>query len=288
MAVRWIAEIGSNHNQDIVRTLKLIDEAKRIGCWAVKFQLFRAEQLYHSSFTEQIEKMKKWELPEHFIDYIRLRCDTVGIKFICTPFDLGAVELLKDKVDWLKIGSYELMYTDLIQAVAKTGKKWMISAGMESFELSNNFMQHIRAAEREGRFCENPPSVIFACNSNYPAKVENCNLKNINKLKNYFRPSRSGWSDHTTYPGVIYKAIACGAEYIEFHFDLGDAMGFEYSVGHCWLPNEIEEVIKNVRIGEVAYQNNDTGETEAMKWRTDPVDGLRPMREYRKELLNAD
>ena len=39
-----IAEIGSNHNQDIKLAYKLIDEAKKAGADAVKFQTFKAEK----------------------------------------------------------------------------------------------------------------------------------------------------------------------------------------------------------------------------------------------------
>ena len=40
-----IAEAGSNHNGDIKQALKLIDIAANSGADAVKFQLFKAENL---------------------------------------------------------------------------------------------------------------------------------------------------------------------------------------------------------------------------------------------------
>ena len=42
----FIAEICSNHLNNLSRSKKLIDEAKRIGCDAVKFQLFKADKLF--------------------------------------------------------------------------------------------------------------------------------------------------------------------------------------------------------------------------------------------------
>ena len=42
----FIAEICSNHLNDLKRSKRLIDEAKRIGCNAVKFQLFKADKLF--------------------------------------------------------------------------------------------------------------------------------------------------------------------------------------------------------------------------------------------------
>ena len=276
MKTRFIAEISSNHNQDIARTLSLIDEAKRVGCWAVKFQLFKAELLYHKSFKAQIEKMKKWELPESFLPIIRRRCDKLGLKFICTPFDLEAVETLIPFVDYFKVGSYELLWDDLIKAIIKTGKLWMLSTGMDGVDK-------IRGKKWKGKKI-NPCYAILHCNSNYPAKPENCNLDQITKNQAWFHFQKHGWSDHTVEPGIIYKAISLGAEFIEFHFDLESMLGFESSVGHCWPPRKIKQVIDNVRIGEMAEVSKNTAEQEASKWRTDPIDGLRPLREYRKEL----
>ena len=42
----FIAEIGSNFNQDLNTGYKLIDMAKNCGADAVKFQLFSAKKLY--------------------------------------------------------------------------------------------------------------------------------------------------------------------------------------------------------------------------------------------------
>jgi len=276
MSIKFIAEIGSNHNRDIVRTLKLIGEAKKIGAWGVKFQLFRAHKLYAPEFKAQIKKMKKWELPVNFINHIKMRCQTNNLKFICTPFDLDAVDFLKNRIDIFKIGSYELLYTNLIKAVIETEQPWIMSTGMTTFS------QIAEIVEKE---LNNPPCALLACNSNYPAEPENCNLGTISKLKNYFFRCLVGWSDHTVKPGVIYKAIALGAKIIEFHFDLEDGKGFESKIGHCWKPSQIKDVIHNIKIGEIAEQHNDSNETEAKKWRTDPKDGMRPLREFRKELL---
>ena len=43
--ILFIAEIGSNHDNDFSKCKKLIIAAKKAGCDAVKFQLFRADKL---------------------------------------------------------------------------------------------------------------------------------------------------------------------------------------------------------------------------------------------------
>ena len=66
----FIAEICSNHLNDINRCKKLIDKAKEIGCHAVKFQLFKAEQLFAKEIllkSKQHKKIKKLELSRKLI-----------------------------------------------------------------------------------------------------------------------------------------------------------------------------------------------------------------------------
>lgn len=286
----FIAEIGSNHNRDLNRTLQLIDKAREIGCWAVKFQLFKASNLYHPSFVKQIEKMKQWELPEYFLESIKERCVKNDLKFICTPFDLDCIEILEYiGVDFLKIGSYELYYMDLINAVIDTKIPWMISAGM--LEYPGNLIAIHSIAQSK-----NPIVVIFHCCSNYPAKPENCNLQSIKQMIKIFGVTKTpiGWSDHTRNAGLVLAAIGQGASVIEFHFDLDDQKGFESEFGHCWTVSEAKRLINragflesigNLIIPPDSWLYSDPQEQEASKWRTDPEDGLRPLKKYRAELL---
>ena len=46
ITTKLIAEIGSNHNRSLKRCFKIIDEAKNLGFYAVKFQLFKIDKLF--------------------------------------------------------------------------------------------------------------------------------------------------------------------------------------------------------------------------------------------------
>ena len=285
---QFIAEIGSNHNRSIKRTLALIDAAKEIGAWGVKFQLFRAERLYHSSFTKQISKMKQWELPLEFITWISIRCHELGLKFICTPFDLDAVKWLKNYVDYLKIGSYEMLYFPLMKAVVKTGVPWIYSIGM------TNKMDDVIWPITLGQDHNNLPYAVLHCVSNYPAKPEHCNLSRIQEIKSFGYPIEVGWSDHTRNSELVLTAIAQEAEIVEFHFDLEDGLGVESEFGHCWTPTEAKQLINRAKflkkigfhmfLQKKEWINSEPMEQEASKWRMDPEDGMRPLKRYRKEL----
>lgn len=282
--IKWICEVGSNHNGSLDRIYKLIDTAKDIGANAIKFQLFRAEQLWSDPETQK--KMHRWELPEEYIPEISIYCKKIGIEFGCSVFFLGGVNILYPFVDWYKIGSYELIYLDLIREVAtppwnnetenfSTNKPMILSTGMGTDEEID------KALFETKMWVDCPNITLLHCNSCYPGMPKDCDLERIEHLKIFYDDYTIGWSDHTRHPGVIYAAIAHGAEVIEFHMDL-DGQGWEYSVGHCWLPSEIKPVIDNVRIGEMAIQSSEQNLEQLRQQRTD-VDGMRPLKEIRQD-----
>ena len=109
------------------------------------------------------------------------------------------------------------------------------------------------------------------------------------KQRKNLRKNKIGWSDHTKEPGVILRAIhKYNAEIIEFHLDL-DKKGKEFKFGHCWLPNEINQVIKLVNKGLVSDGNGkllpSKSELNERLWRADPKDGLRPIKKIRNRIF---
>ena len=96
----FIAEISSNHSRDIDRAIEFIDTVSKIGCDAVKFQLFKIDRLFSPEILENSKKLrdrKKWELPVEFLPKLLQRCKEKNIQFSCTPFYLDAVKELEDK-----------------------------------------------------------------------------------------------------------------------------------------------------------------------------------------------
>ena len=94
MPTQFIAEVSSNHHQSLERCLEFVEAAAQIGCDAVKFQLFRIEQLFAPeilSRSESHRQRKQWELPLEFLPPLAKRCEELGIAFSCTPFHLQAV-----------------------------------------------------------------------------------------------------------------------------------------------------------------------------------------------------
>lgn len=279
----FIAEVSSNHAQDLDRCREFIETAARIGCDAVKFQLFRIDELFSSEILEKSAEhraRRQWELPVSFLPELRQCCTDNNIQFSCTPFYMEAVEELKPYVDFYKIASYELLWLDLIQACAKTKIPTLLSTGMANLD-------EISAAAKAFHRAGGSDLTLFHCVSGYPAPPDQCNLAAIETIADATRLP-VGWSDHSRTPAVIERAVhKYGAPVIEFHLDLDEA-GAEYKTGHCWLPEEIEPVIRDVRRSLEAdgdgIKQPTAAELSDRIWRADPSDGVRPMLEMRDQL----
>ena len=286
MTVTFIAEVSSNHAQDLGRARAFIDASAEAGCDAVKFQLFRISEMFAPEVLAQSadhRRRQDWELPIDFLPKLAEHCVDRGIQFSCTPFYLEAVKELEPFVSFYKIASYELLWQDLLRAVAETGKPVVISTGMAT-------MPEIRAAVSTLESAGATDISILHCVSAYPTPIEECNLAAIKTIRDE-TGYRTGWSDHTVEAAVIERAIhRWGAEIIEAHIDL-EGQGAEFESGHCWLADDLASVIARIRKAERAdghaHKSPTPAELPDREWRADPVDGLRPMQGIREDWAKA-
>lgn len=243
--IKFIAEVGSNGNNDISRIKKLIDSAKELGFWAVKFQKFKADRLYFDK--KHYDILKEREFPDRFIPLISEYCKAKDIKLGFSVFYKEAVDELKHYVDYFKISSFDILRHDLIKKCIMTGKPLHFSAGLATdYDLYN-------INEIKPKF----ESVLYHCVSGYPTKPKNCCLDRIRDfcVENEL-PYRVGYSDHSVCISVIIQSILNGAKYIEMHFDLDDMKGAESDVGHVWPESKCKELfnfINDMKIARDGY-----------------------------------
>ena len=277
----FIAEVSSNHHQDLDRCKAFIDAAADIGCDAVKFQLFHIRELFAPDVlarSEEHRRREAWELDPAMLAPLAAYAASRRLAFCCTPFYLEAVAELEPHVAFYKIASYELLWDDLLRAVAATGKPVILSTGMATLDEVRHAVDVLR--EAQGRAI-----TLLHCSSAYPTPAEEANLAAIETMRLEFG-CPVGWSDHTRSPGVIARAVhRWNAATVEFHLDL-DGEGPEYAAGHCWLPEEIAPVIRGARLGLSADGDGikapRLSEKADRDWRADPSDGLRPLRHLRE------
>ncbi|WP_421900014.1 N-acetylneuraminate synthase family protein [Maridesulfovibrio sp.] len=277
----FIAEVSSNHSCDLKRCYEFIDTAARIGCGAIKFQLFKIKELFASEILNQSAEHRnreQWELPESFIPLLADRCRKKEILFSCTPFYLDAVAILAPHVDFFKIASYELLWTDLLEKCGSSGKPIVLSTGMADMDEISTAVETLSNAG-----CDD--LTLLHCVSGYPAPATQANLAAMQTMRENFN-CKIGWSDHTVSEAVIQRAIhKYDAQVIELHLDLDEA-GEEYKFGHCWLPDQVERMINDIHEGFAADGNGIKSPVDAelpdREWRADPADGLRPLKSIRK------
>lgn len=299
MKTRFVAEVSSNHwtarplgrAAHLERALAFVDRAAEIGCAAVKFQQFKIDQLFAPVALRVHEKLRKraaWELPEEFNVALAARAREKGIAFASTPFYHAAVDLLAPHVDFFKIASYQLLWHEILGAVARTGKPVVLATGMAN-------LREVRSAVECLRKNGCADLTLLHCVSVYPTPPEAANLRAIETLRKEF-DLPVGWSDHTRSREVIDLAVRrFQAAMVEFHFDI-DAQGVESEGGHCWSPGEIAWALRNLeqaRAADLPRSHVALGdgrkeprgiEAQERRWRTDPSDGLRPTLEERQRL----
>ena len=287
----FIAEISSNHNGDLNRCKELIDATHEAGCDGVKFQLFKIRELFsEEAIRKKPELLKRieWELKEEIIPELASYAKNKGLLFSCTPFYIEGVKSLTSYVDFFKIASYELLWKDLFNACANTGKPLVFSTGMSTPDEIASALDTLKGSRVK-------EILILHCNSAYPTPINHVNLSVIKTLREKFAdylPGKAiefGWSDHTVSDSVVINSVLkYDSKMVEFHIDL-DGSGYEFQSGHCWLPNQIKKVISILNEAKLAEGNPEINPSPSelieREWRADPSDGLRPLLTTRAKIL---
>ena len=249
-----IAEIGINHNGDVLLAKKLIDVASKSGANAVKFQKRNLDLIYQKEILENpnldsqgteilIDVLKEVELDEIGYNEIIEYCKEKKITFLCTPWDHTSVDFLeKLNVAGYKVSSADMTNIPLIKYIANTKKPMIISTGMSTLEEIEKTVIFVKDL--------NAPFMLLHCNSTYPSPIDLLNLKMIHLLKQKFSVP-VGYSGHETsiYPSIT--AANLGALVVERHITLDKKMeGLDHAAS--LEPNEFEQLIKGIRESELA------------------------------------
>ena len=177
-----IAEIGSNWEGKLSIAKKIISECKSAGADAVKFQMWRATDLYSETHPEW-STIKKSELTFDKAIKIKQICDDLKIEFMCSVFYPEAVTFLESLgVNRYKIASRTCLLKDpfaieTLQKKASTKKPVIISMGMGG-----------NKRKIEKIFLKNNVTFCY-CISDYPLNFDKINWKKAVIF--------DGFSDHT-------------------------------------------------------------------------------------------
>lgn len=226
MSTFIIAEIGINHNGDLETATKLIAGAHAAGADAVKFQKRTLDKVYTQEYLDsprespwgKTQREQKQGLEFGLDEYttIDAYCRGLGIPWFASAWDLESVKFLKKfKLKYNKIASPMLVPTEFLYKVAAQRKYTFISTGMST-------MKEIRCAV--DTFCAARCRFeLMHCNSTYPMKDEDANLRMIQTLCRKF-DCHVGYSGHEVGLIVSVVAVALGASSLERHITLDRSM----------------------------------------------------------------
>ena len=222
----FIAEISGNHGGKISNAKKLIYFAKKGGANAVKLQTYTPDMMTIKSKKFKIKSglwannnlwdlYKKAHTPIHWHKELFAYARKIKIEIFSTPFSVEAVDILeKLNTKFYKISSFEMNDLNLVKKAASTRKPLIISTGLASLD---EISKTVKIAKKYG--CKDL-SLLY-CVSNYPSRVTDFNLNNIEILKRKFK-CRVGLSDHSIGSEIACMSIIKGAEIIEKHICLNN------------------------------------------------------------------
>lgn len=263
-----IAELSANHNGSLEVAKESIKAAKEIGANAIKLQTYTPDSMTLDCKNEDfmisggtlwdgknLYELYEWaktpiEWHEELFRYAR----EIGIDIFSTPFDKSAVDFLETlNPSAYKIASFEITDYELIRYTASKQKPIIISTGIATID---EILDAVNICKSEG----NNDIILLKCTSEYPAPLDEANLKTIANMRDTFGVE-VGFSDHTMGHIAPVVAVTLGAKVIEKHFILDKSIGgadSDFSLDKA----EFSEMIKAVRdteklLGRVDYSLNE-------------------------------
>lgn len=239
-----VAEISGNHEGNLYNAYELIKQAKRVGADAVKIQCYEAKSLtIPNGYT--IKADSPWDgedlyrlyqkscTPFEWMPKLFAHAKLVDIPIFSSVFCEEGLKILEEvNCPAYKIASFEANDPEFIKKVSNTGKPVIISTGVVSPE----------EVERAAK-AVNSGLILLHCVSNYPTKLEELSLYDMDLLRRHF-DCPIGFSCHSIDLMAPMLAVAKGAAMLELHLKLEDTKGeddefslypntFKYVVDSC-------------------------------------------------------
>ncbi|KLE09792.1 N-acetylneuraminate synthase [Aliarcobacter butzleri L354] len=263
-----IAELSANHNGSLQTALDSIKAAKECGANAIKLQTYTADTLTLNSRNEDFmisggtlwdgrnlyelyqEAYTPWEWHKELFDYAR----SLDIDIFSTPFDKTAVDFLETlNPTAYKIASFEITDYELVRYTASKQKPIIISTGIATIDEIQDVVNICKSVGNEN-------IILLKCTSEYPAPLNEANLKTISNMKETFGVE-VGFSDHTLGIVAPVVAVTLGAKVIEKHFIIDKSIGGA-DCGFSMDKKEFKQMVEAIRdaeklIGVVDYSLNE-------------------------------
>ena len=249
--IKFIAEIGLNHNGSIDLAKKLIDIAKEANADLVKLQLYnsetRANKFTRDAFYQEesdgegenlYQIFKRCELSLQEMKELYSYSKKSGIALFFSAFDRQTVRQAHSICpDLFKISSMDLSNFEVCDEASKLYRNIIMSTGMSTIEdikKSSNFI-----TERINK----KNITLLHCISSYPMDISSISLGTINELKQF--AGQVGYSDHSMDSTTSLLAAAFGAKVIEKHITIDKELPGPDHI-HSLIPEELNSLVDNL------------------------------------------
>ncbi len=215
-----VGEIAGAHDGKMDRMKKLIQIAADAKVDAVKFQLFRADQLVtrdhpkHPGFTEKEYSHEEWK---EITDFAK----SIGLTVFADVFDKESLDIAKDcGIQAFKLHSTIISDVILVRNIAETQKPIMLAVGGSTYDEIQGALKIFKEVGND--------VVLIAGYQNFPTKLEDSNLNIIPYLQSEFNLP-VGYADHCDAHTDMalhlpLMAVAKGARLIEKHFTINRSL----------------------------------------------------------------
>ncbi len=244
-----IAEVGLAHEGSLGIAKSFVKIAKENGADAIKFQHHNYEhessrlEKFRRNFSSQDRtRAEYWKRTSfNLVEWKKLKkyCDTLKIKFICSPFSIRSAEELNEVgVFAWKIASGEFNNIPLIEYILKNSNKPIIlSTGLTTIKEIKKILKVFKKYKRKD-------FAILQCTSKYPTNLEDVGHDLIEKFKKEFK-CKVGISDHSGQINSLIIGLCKNADLIEFHVTFHKNF-FGPDTSSSITPNEIK-FLSNLR-----------------------------------------
>ena len=254
-----IAEIGSCHDGDWSKVLRLLDAARQAGASIAKMQYWSsADRLADRRRVppECLAIYRRYQVPYIWLDAAKRYCDEIGMELMATTYLPEDVASVAPFVMRFKVASFEARDTEFIQAHRGYDKSLIVSTGMMDGEQVDALIERsLRVAPIVG---------VLQCVSAYPAAPSSLSLSTIARWRAQqirWRVQQTGsrvadihvgFSDHTD-PASIWTgalAVAAGAQIVEAHLKLDETDPENPDAPHAMTPEQFKTYVSNIRYAE--------------------------------------
>ncbi len=252
-----IPEIGINHEGDMAKARRMIDDAATAGAEVVKFQSHSpADEMIPNDVIPANADVSIWDIISRCTltweqeRTLKAYAEERGLTYLSTPFSREAADHLRGMdVAAYKIGSGECNNLPLIEHIASFGKPVILSTGM------NDLSSVARSVEifRKHR----TPFALLHCTSLYPTPRNKVRLGALAELRDAFPDAVLGLSDHTLSNHVAIAAVALGASILERHFT-SDANWDGPDIEISMTPEDLRDLVDGSRWAHEALGGSKT------------------------------